>query len=166
MERLVEIAHLEPMTIVGWQTQFTSIMSPEANSSSVIGSLWTKTFDYGVVSKLPGSLGHPTWGVIWHDPGAGNLLNYLAGVPFGSVPELPAGMSSRGVPGGRFAKITHTGPLTGLKETIDFLHRWAKDHGHSAPGDWCELELYDERFFKEGSEQAFDYFMAIAAPQR
>ncbi|MCA8911721.1 MAG: GyrI-like domain-containing protein [Planctomycetes bacterium] len=159
----VEVVEREPMIVVGWQARFVPIMSPNANNSSVIGDLWTKTFQYDVVSKLPGSLGHPTWGVIWKPADSGEELDYLAGVPFSSMPELPEGMSAREVPGGRFAKITHKGPLSGLKETIAGLHKWIEDNGYVEPANWHDLELYDERFFEPGPEQAFDYFASIDA---
>ncbi|MCB9892837.1 MAG: GyrI-like domain-containing protein [Planctomycetes bacterium] len=160
----VKIVQREPMLVVGWHAKFRSIFAPDANNSNVIGNLWMNTFKYEVASKLPGSLGHPTWGVIWHDGDEADL-SYLAGVPFSSLPDLPEGMSSRQVPGGTWAKITHRGPLSGLKDTIEALHVWMRENNQPGPDNWIELELYDERFFKEGPEQEFDYFTLLSSDE-
>jgi len=161
----VTIVEREPMTIVGWAAKFIHIRSPEANSMSVIGELWRNVFKYDLLKAMPGCLGHPTWGVIWGDPVPQRTrideLNYLAGVPFAGVPALPEGMSYRSVPGGLYAKITHRGPLSGLAATVEHLYaNWLPGSGyeHAGTGD---LELYDERFFKEGPEQEFDYFISV-----
>jgi predicted transcriptional regulator YdeE len=161
----VSILTREPMTVVGWKRKFRSILATDEGSSNEIGDLWMNTFKYDQVSKLPGSLGHPTWGVIWADPPEARShpaeLNYLAGVPFSSVPELPEGMASYSVPGGTFAMITHKGALSGLRATIESIHKWVEENGYTEPTSWCDLELYDERFFKPGPEQEMDYFINI-----
>ena len=43
------------------------------------------------------------------------------------------------------------------------LHKWIEDNGYVEPANWHDLELYDERFFEPGPEQAFDYFASIDA---
>jgi predicted transcriptional regulator YdeE len=161
----VTVVEREPMTIVGWQAKFIHVRSPDANGMSVIGNLWRNVFKFDVLKALPGSLGHPTWGVIWGDPvpqrSRIDELNYLAGVPFAGVPALPAGISYRNVPGGSYASITHRGPLSGLPQTIEHLYaNWLPGSGYEHAGQ-CDLELYDERFFKEGPEQEFDYFISV-----
>jgi AraC family transcriptional regulator len=161
----VTVVEREPMTVVGWERKFVSIFSPDATSASVIGDLWANAFQHDVVSRLPGSLGHPTWGVIWADPPAQRShpdeLHYLAGLPFSTVPPLPAGMSARTVPGGPYATITHRGPLSGLRDTIARVQAWSTEHGYEEHSDWHDLERYDERFFRPGPEQEFDYFISL-----
>lgn len=161
----VTIVEREPMTIVGWAAKFIHARSPESNAPAVIGNLWRNTFKYDVLKGMPGSLGHPTWGVIWGDPVPQRArideLNYLAGVPFAGVPALSPGLSYRAVPAGSYARITHRGPLSGLPQTIEHLYAdWLPGSGYEHAGI-CDLELYDERFFKEGNEQAFDYFISV-----
>jgi predicted transcriptional regulator YdeE len=161
----VTVVQLEPMTIVGWQTKFIHARSPDSNGMSVIGNLWRNVFKFDVLKALPGSLGHPTWGVIWGDPvqqrSRIDELNYLAGVPFAGVPALPEGITSRNVPAGSYARITHRGPLPGLPATIEHLYaNWLPESGYEHAGV-CDLELYDDRFFKEGPDQEFDYFISV-----
>jgi predicted transcriptional regulator YdeE len=161
----VTIVQLDPMTIVGWQTKFIHARSADSNGMSVIGNLWRNVFKFDVLKALPGSLGHPTWGVIWGDPvqqrSRIDELNYLAGVPFAGVPALPEGITSRNVPAGSYARITHRGPLPGLPATIEHLYaNWLPDSGYEHAGI-CDLELYDDRFFKEGPDQEFDYFISV-----
>lgn len=157
----IQIIELEPMLIVGWHARFESNLLPNANNSRVIGELWEKAFDQEVLEGLPGSLQKPKWGVIWEDTPKADELNYLAGVAFSSVPELPKGMTSRAVPAQTYAKITHRGALSGLKDTIELLHRWVDENGYDEPDNWHDLELYDERFDTPGPSQAFDYFISI-----
>jgi predicted transcriptional regulator YdeE len=161
----ISILKREPMLVVGWKRKFTSILAVNEGSSNTIGDLWMNVFKYDELSKLPGSLGHPTWGVIWADPPEARShpaeLNYLAGVPFSEVPALPEGMGSYSVPGGTYAMITHKGSLNGLRETIQRIHKWVDENGYIEPANWCDLELYDERFFRPGPDQEMDYFINI-----
>ena len=156
----IQVVEREPMLVVGWSAKFRSILSPDANNFEVIGNLWMKTFNYDVVSKLPGAAGHPTWGVIWQDPDDPKGLMYLAGVPFSSLPELPEGMTSREIPSGLYGKITHRGSLDGLKETMERAHRWVDDNGYAEPDNWHDLELYDERW-GNGPDAEMDYFIHV-----
>lgn len=159
----VTIVERDSMLVVGWSAKFRSILSPDANNFEVIGDLWMKTFDYDKVSKLPGTMGHPTWGVIWQDPDDPKGLIYLAGVPFRNEPELPEGMASRKVPGGLYGKATHRGSLDGLKATMEDMHRWVDENGYTEPDNWHDLELYDERWNNSPNAE-MDYFIHIQKP--
>ncbi len=83
-----------------------------------------------------------TYGVSYDIGGDGNF-RYMAGMEWDDVPD---GMDTMDVPGGRYAVFTHKGTVGDLPKTIYSI--WNKalpDHGIE-PAVAPEFERYDERF--------------------
>lgn len=89
-------------------------------------------------------------------------MTYLAAVAVKEpADDTPAEMVVRRVQGGRFAKITHKGPISKITETIDFLFRiWIPESDFELENRES-YELYDERFRFEEADSAFDIFAAV-----
>lgn len=86
---------------------------------------------------------------------------YIAGVPVTQVGELPEGMVSWQAKGGKFVSVTHKGPISKIRETLDFIHgTWLPKSGYD-PDDRSDLELYDERFKFDDPSSEFDLFVPI-----
>lgn len=158
---MIKIIEREPMLLVGFTDKFICITAPNPNGGEVIGNLWKNKFDYGQISKLPGCLGHPNWGVMWGDEVRANPdeLNYLAGIPFSEMPELPEGLHAHEVPGGSYARITHKGPIDGIGISIHNLLKWMDENGYEHAGH--DLELYDDRWINGGPDAEMDYLIHV-----
>lgn len=86
----------------------------------------------------------------------------LVGVEVAGFKDIPAGMTARVLPGGKYAVFTHQGKLESLSLTYD--HIW----GTWIPCSGCELDLrddfefYDERFMGADHEQSeMDIYIPI-----
>ena len=82
---------------------------------------------------------------VYHDDPrstAEELLKSDAGLTVGENVKIPPGLSEVGVPGGRYAVITHVGPYETLGDAWHFMmNEWLPASGHSY-GDGAAYEIY------------------------
>ncbi|XEC96675.1 GyrI-like domain-containing protein [Paenibacillus tarimensis] len=89
-----------------------------------------------------------------------NEHGYLAGVETGILSEVPEGMSSYTIPEGKYAAVTHRGPLSKINETFEGLINWLGTNNYEQFDVIC-FEVYDNRYKGEDSESEFDMFIQI-----
>ena len=88
-------------------------------------------------------------------------MSYIAGVAVDGPAPLPEGMVSRGIAGGRYAALTHRGPLSGITGSIDYLFREWISASSWVIDDREGIECYDERFAMEAPRSEFDIMAPI-----
>ncbi|MFD1953535.1 GyrI-like domain-containing protein [Paenibacillus thailandensis] len=127
-----------------------------------------------------GSIGSPTnpgdvWPVLFarleEVPGRVNRLEtiglikrnehgYIAGVETELLSEVPEGMVAYEIPAGKYAGITHRGPLNQLKSTFEKLVGWLADNRYD-PYDAVFFEVYDHRYKDDNNDSEFDIFVQL-----
>lgn len=86
---------------------------------------------------------------------------YLAATQVSEDAALPKGWERKSLPGGSYLVFTHKGPISKIRETIDYIWGvWLPQSRHirrEAP----DFELYDERFKMEDPESEVDLYIPI-----
>ncbi|HET9844077.1 MAG TPA: GyrI-like domain-containing protein [Gammaproteobacteria bacterium] len=149
------IVSREPFTVVGLEYK-----GPMKNMVD-IPKLWHLFNDR--IQEIENKMAEDRlYGVFYQTPSqrATSEMTYMACVPVSHDQEIPEGMISKEVQGGKFAALTHKGPISDIVQSIDFLHSWIL--GSEFEFDQREsYELYDNRFQYESADSEFDIFLAI-----
>ncbi|WP_159455139.1 effector binding domain-containing protein [Pseudobacteriovorax antillogorgiicola] len=93
----------------------------------------------------------------------GSYLTYLACCRVERVPdEVPPGMIRRLIPGARYARFRHDGPLDAFASTLDFI--WGKFLPESDYDrlDGPDMEIYDADFDPIGETVRIDVLIPVA----
>lgn len=148
-----------PRTVVGFRGRFMSALSPAANNLDVIPGLWQQLFPR--ISEIQSADPELSLGVILAEPDCEGELDYLAGKPVTDTDNIPEGMVALELPGGLYARFTHTGPLSEIRTTMSRIYtEWAPQSG-------CEfdqrpdLEVYDHRFRPDLGQTTFDVLVPV-----
>ena len=151
------------LTVVGLQTAFLHVLSPDATNVEVIGPLWGSFLPRA--NQVSHRVGDEMYGVIYGMPKAqrshSDELMYVAGVAVSDVGELPEGMTSRTVPAGTFAVFIHRGPIQGIRDTVRKIYRdWLPQSGYEHAGI-ADVELYDHRFCLDSPDSEMEYWVSV-----
>jgi len=149
--------------LVGLGARFITIMSPDKTNASVIPNLWHQFVQrqaeitnqvvgasYGLVEMLPAS----------ENPQKGEMF-YIAGMEVPDLSVVPAGMLSRTIPAGRYAKFTHKGKLDGLGKTMGYIFGVWMPSGAAQRRSGPEIEVYDKRFIINSDASEFDILIPV-----
>ena len=142
---MIEIIELPPRTILGMRCKVTPVVAGGANTPNVIGELWqsvsTKFFSLSI-DRDDYPLGV---GAMWPAGIApdGEMI-YFAGYEVSQLPQELSGLESLNIPGGRYAALTHDGPMSTLPETVAsfYADKLPKSGFERRAG--MDLELYLE----------------------
>lgn len=150
-----------PRTVIGFKGRFMSALSPEANNLDVIPKLWARLFPR--MSEIQASETEFSLGVIITEPNCDGELDYLAGRPVTDATAIPEGMEALQLPGGLYARFTHTGPLSEIRETMRQIYMdWAPTSGYEFD-QRPDLEVYDQRFKPDQGQTTFDVLVPVKA---
>jgi len=115
---------------------------------------------------ITGALGEASYGLCMPShpqlgtPSEGSFV-YMAAVEVASESELPDGMVRQVVPPGRFAVFKHTGGLSTLGHTVDYVWgTWLPKSGR-ARSDCPDFERYDGRMREGGSGELEIYVPVV-----
>lgn len=123
-----------------------------------IYSLWKQFGE--IQNRIPNR--HPsnrTFGICEYQEDA-DIANYdmelteVIGVQVTSYDNLPAGLTAKTIPAGKFAVFTHKGPLSGILKTYQYIWgTWALLTNETIDNR-DDFELYDERFLGRNNDQS------------
>src|SRR5262245_25608809 len=139
------IIEMTPFKVVGIEARFISILSPDKTNDVVIPQLWA---DFSRRShQIKGRLGREELGLVYcldDEPKSHpNECLYVCGVKVGAGDEVPPGMITREVPGGKYAVFTHQGAANQFQHTMSYIYgSWFPKSGYEFD-DRPEIELYD-----------------------
>jgi AraC family transcriptional regulator len=153
--------------VVGQEISFIHALSPDANNSQRIGSLWDE-FAHRA-KEVPNRTGQEMYGVIYGRPETQRShpdeLQYIAAVSVREPTKIPVGMTAHAVPAGTFAVFLHHGPISRIAETCREIYRdWLPQ------SDWlhggADVEVYDERFKCDSENSEMEYWIAVIPKTR
>ena len=153
------IETLPARLVIGIERPFISALSPKRNNHLVIPRLWQ---DFGPrIDSIAHRTNNLAFGCIFCDEGTEAQCRYLACVEVSSVADVPAGMVSRELPGGKHAIFTHKGSMSRIDRTLGYVYgSWLPRSGHrlrSAP----EVEIYGEKFDPESPDSEMEFCLPI-----
>lgn len=145
--------------VVGIERPFISALSPKRNNHLVIPRLWE---DFGArLDEIPNRANDLHFGAISCDEGTEGHCHYLACVEVTSVDDVPTGMISRELAGGRFAVFTHKGPMDRFDRTVGYVYgSWLPRSGEKLR-DAPEIEIYGDKFNPVSPESEMEYAVPI-----
>ena len=143
--------------VIGMNTQFISILSPDRNNFDVLPKLWNNYIARS--QEIKSRLGLDDIGICEQIPETArtrpspDACMYMAGTEVTNFDHVPEGMVTKIVSAGRYAVFTHRGQLTSLEHTMNYIYgSWLPKSGEELR-DAPDLEVYDERF-KYGMEDS------------
>ena len=151
--------------VIGMNTRFISIMSPERNNFDILPKLWRdylarsreitsrlSPFNIGVCEQVPeGARTRPT----------PDECLYMAGAEVKNFDLVPDGMMTKVIPAGRYAVFTHKGQLETLEHTMNYIYgSWLPKSGEELR-DAPDLEIYGERFKYGQEDSEVDLYIPI-----
>ena len=151
------------LNIVGIDAPFIHALSPDANNLEVIGGLWNDFLHRA--REIPHRVGREMYGVAYaldeslrSHP---DEMQYIAGVAVGEVGDLSAPLVSKLIPAGRFAAITHRGPISKIGETVGQLYNdWLPQSKFQHSGI-ADIEVYGPRFNPTAEASEMEYWISV-----
>lgn len=155
---------VDVMHFIGMSTHFISILSPEKNNHVLLPKLWDEYLrradeikgrispvDIGLCEAVANRAAkrHP------------DEAFYLAGTQVNQIDDVPAGMTVKTVPAGRYAVFTHKGKLDKLGHTMNYIFGSWLPKSAEELRDAPELELYDSRFKFGSDDSELDIYIPV-----
>jgi AraC family transcriptional regulator len=157
-----KIIHLPSKKVVGFSTEFVSILDSSTNNFQAISPLWSRFLERcpEIINRVSGTY----LGVC--DPLGTtdkSFYSYMACVEVEDFNHIPGGMVKENIPAGRYVIFTHYGRMSELKNTLTYIYRaWLlQSNEKQRPGPGAYIESYDERFKENSANSAFDIYVAI-----
>lgn len=130
--------------------------NPDTEDNSNIKALWPNF----LAQEGPSALNNPnpTYGIF-----SCNQKRYWGTREVSSQAPVPEGFSRVDIPAGKYAVFTHLGPISRIKDTIEYIYRqWLPKQTTMKRGDTdVEFEKYDQRFKMEEPDSQFEYWIPI-----
>jgi predicted transcriptional regulator YdeE len=142
---MIEAAEFAPRTIVGKRATFISASHPNSNAPQVIGPLWAEMSRQFFGLSLADNDNPVGVGAMWAtESGVEGEMIYFAGYEVSQVADEIGDLEVLGIEAGRFAFVTHTGPMQALTETVvDFYSRLLPNANVERRAG-VDLEIYHE----------------------
>jgi predicted transcriptional regulator YdeE len=142
---MFEVQELEPRIILGLKVSFISASHEGSNAHLVIGPLWQEMSKLFFSLKPESSIYPNGVGAMWPDEsGTPGSMYYFAGYEVSDVPEDLGGLEVLHLEGGKYAFVTHLGPMSDLSNSvIDFYTRVLPESNLPRRAG-IDLELYRE----------------------
>jgi len=148
---IVKTVQRPALTLVGPQIR-TKPMSGE------IKALWPK-----FVERIPEienrSEPHVTYGVIRHEEGTADTLDYMAAVPVSDPEDVPKGMKSTTLPAGTYAVFSF--PFSGLQQGFHEIFENALPSSNYVQADGPYFERYGESFDPDDPESPVEVYLPV-----
>ncbi len=122
-----------------------------------------------VCSNISGLVEHgPAYGLELYEPGAEHrdgTFTYLASIEVAAGAALPHGVTTRHIPGGRYAVFTHRGSTEMLGETFGYIYsEWLPASGETLRDierHGFDLEFYDSRYKEGNPDSELDIYVPL-----
>ena len=136
----------EPIYVAGYMIRTSN--AKEMGGNGEIGKLWARFMQQNLGAQIPNRTGQSLM-VVYSDYASDEKgeYSYLLGAPVTSVDTLPAGMSYRRIPAGRYAVFTtDRGQLVNVLQAA-WKHIWATPAAElGGPRAFvADYEIYDQR---------------------
>jgi AraC family transcriptional regulator len=157
-----ELYDQHTLRLVGMVTRCFGTDSDKSNFAQAQPALWNAFLPR--IGELDRVAPKVAYGVIRMPP-QGDELEYLAAFEVPESAPIPPGMVVREVPGARYARFAHRGPLARLDQTLNYIYSsWLLTSSMRHTGG-CDLEIYDERFLPNSESSLIHYAISVAADE-
>lgn len=152
----VQIKTRPQATLVGDVAPILGLFAPEPDFNDVVPALWQRAYARGVID-----LNQPSIGAI--DVASADTLQsplpYLAGQQ--ALGGFQHDTTSWIIPEATYAVITHSGPVSGLPDTLQaFIYAWLPDSGYQCT-DGIELEIYPSGYQPHSNSAVMTYWVPL-----
>jgi len=154
-----ELYQQGPLRLVGMTTRCFGTDSDKSNFAHAQPTLWNTFLPrLGELDRIAPKV---AYGVV-RVPPQGDELEYFAACEVSDSAAVPPGMVIRELPGARYAKFAHRGPLSRLDQTLNYIYSsWLLTSSMRHTGG-CDLELYDERFIPNSERSLIHYAIPVS----
>jgi len=154
-----ELYEQRPLRLIGMATACFGTDSDKSNFAKAQPALWNAFLPR--IGEFERVSPKTAYGVV-RVPQQGDELEYFAACEVSESAQAPSGMVVRDLPGGRYAKFAHRGPLSRLDQTLNYIYSsWLLTSSMRHTGG-CDLELYDERFIPNSESSLIHYAIPVA----
>lgn len=115
----------------------------QARNIAGIPSQWNRFVPY--LGRIPGQIGHTTYGVIWNSDANGNF-DYTCGVEVAEFPAQPAEFSRVRITARTYAVFEHKDHISSIRATVDYIWNNGLSDAGVKPVKAPALEVYGEQF--------------------
>lgn len=141
------------MLIAGLNESYTY-----ASAGAGIPAQWAR-FSEGFV-EIPAQVGTYCYGVSWNFDGT-DKFDYLCGIEVSGLSGLPEDYSNVLLPAQKYAVFSHTGHISTIKNSIDYIWRtWLPNSGYK-PVHAPTFERYGESFCPDTGYGEVEMWVAI-----
>ena len=154
-----ELYEQAELLLVGMQTHFFGVESDRNNLARKLPALWGAFLPRlgEVAERVPGCC----YGIVRPRHEDSDELEYLAAIAVRREAEVPHGMVSRRLPGGRYAKFTHRGQVGRMDQTVNYIYanwlpRSGLRHSHAA-----DVEVYGADYHPTAESSRIHYAIPV-----
>lgn len=145
----------EPSRLIAGMNQ-----SYDAKSRANIPTQWGRFAPH--IGKVPGQIGAASYGVCWNVK-SNDVFDYLCGVEVAAKAKLPPGFTQVTLPAGRYAVLTHTGPVSSLPQTIDKIwSQWVSVSALKTAKTPC-FERYTDKYDPQSNSGEVEIWVPLEA---
>jgi AraC family transcriptional regulator len=154
-----EVFEQRTMQLVAVRTLFYGIDSEKNNLAKKLPPLWASFLPR--LGEVPHAVPGVCYGVVSPVHDSSDQLQYFAAIEVSQRAALPDGMLALEVPGARYAKFGHLGPVNGIDNTVNYIYSsWLLSSGLSHSGG-VDLEVYDSRYHPTADTSLMHYAVPI-----
>lgn len=154
------IVELDKITVAG-------IRGKTSTLDNVLADLWNRLFE--ICSQIPASLEARRFGICETDRTKtyiskdGNVaFSEIVGIEVDGLGQLPEGVDTKIIPGGRYAVFTHRGTVDTLIKTYDYIWGSWILFTKEMLDDREDFEIYDERFLgADNADTQIDIYIPV-----
>lgn len=162
INRVIQLVDVELIDVVGISTTLTQSQSENA---IIVSRLWQRLNAeiHQIGNRLSSGSDWEKFGITYSQ---NHEYRYLAAIPFQQSMLLPAHMIRRHIARGRYACITHRGPMTNLPATIQSIYKEMLPERNLIPesrekAGLIQFERYDSRFHWNRPDSIIEIYVPI-----
>lgn len=154
------IVELDKITVAGIRGETSTL-------DNVLADLWNRLFE--ICSQIPASPEARRFGICETDRTKtyiskdGNVaFSEIVGIEVDGLGQLPEGVDTKIIPGGRYAVFTHRGTVDTLIKTYDYIWGSWILFTKETLDDREDFEIYDERFLgADNADTQIDIYIPV-----
>jgi AraC family transcriptional regulator len=155
-----EIYEQTTLQLIGMRTRLFGIDSEKNNMAAKLPQLWDAFLPHldNIPHRIPGGC----YGVVQQTESHTDELEYWAVAPVAQMGELPQDLLSLHVPAARYARFAHTGFVSNLNMTVNYIYSsWLLQSGlrHTYG---CDLEFYGSEYEANSEKSVIYYAIPVA----
>ena len=152
-----------PRIVNGKQLVIAGLVERYSGTNAGIPTQWERFIPH--IGRVPGQVGHATYGVVFDSLKGSMSFGYLTGVEVAPGTELPENFGHLEIPAHRYAIFTHHGHVSAISRTMrSIFDEWLPQSGHAHAADGADFfERYGEAFDPKTGTGGIEIWLPIKA---